>query len=101
MGLDALQRRVEMRLSEAATASGPGAPNEDGQDTVTLTARHKQAVSEAIESVKQAAEEIGRGHEEIAATMIRAACQAISDIESQPVDEQVLDRIFSRFCIGK
>ena len=33
--------------------------------------------------------------------MIRSACQAIAQIEHQSIDEQVLDRIFSRFCIGK
>ncbi len=29
------------------------------------------------------------------------ACQGLCQIERQPIDEQVLDRIFSRFCIGK
>ncbi len=70
-------------------------------DTVALTARHKQAVTEAIENVHQAVTEVKRGNEEVAVVMIRAACQAISEIEQQPIDEQVLDRIFSRFCIGK
>jgi tRNA U34 5-carboxymethylaminomethyl modifying GTPase MnmE/TrmE len=33
--------------------------------------------------------------------MLRAAYQALAEIEQQPLDEQILDRIFSRFCIGK
>jgi tRNA U34 5-carboxymethylaminomethyl modifying GTPase MnmE/TrmE len=33
--------------------------------------------------------------------MLRTACQSLSQIEQQHIDEQVLDRIFSRFCIGK
>jgi len=69
--------------------------------TVALTARHKQAVTEAMEQIAQATAEVNRGHEEVAVMMIRSACQAISQIEQQPIDEQVLDRIFSRFCIGK
>jgi tRNA modification GTPase len=69
--------------------------------SVALTARHKQAVTEAIESIRQAITEARDGRTEIAATMIRAAWQALSEIEQQPLDEQVLDRIFSRFCIGK
>jgi len=33
--------------------------------------------------------------------MLRAAYQGICDIEQQHIDEQILERIFSRFCIGK
>jgi len=69
--------------------------------TVALTARHKQAVTEAIENVRQAVVEVNGGNEEVAVMMIRTACQGLSEIERQPIDEQVLDRIFSRFCIGK
>ncbi len=68
---------------------------------LALTARHKQAVTEAIENIRQAAAEMNHGRDELAGTLIRAAHQAISEIEQQPLDEQVLDRIFSRFCIGK
>jgi len=69
--------------------------------TVALTARHRQAVTEATEQIAQAIAEVTRGNEEVAVLMIRAACQAISQIEQQSLDEQVLDRIFRRFCIGK
>jgi tRNA modification GTPase len=68
---------------------------------LALTARHRQAVTEAIEQTAQAVVEIRRGNEEVAVVMIRSACQAIAQIEQQSLDEQVLDRIFSRFCIGK
>jgi tRNA U34 5-carboxymethylaminomethyl modifying GTPase MnmE/TrmE len=33
--------------------------------------------------------------------LLRVAYQNISDIEQQHVDEEILERIFSRFCIGK
>jgi tRNA modification GTPase len=68
---------------------------------LVLTARHRQAIVEATDSVRQATEEIARGSDEIAVTMLRAACQFLSQIEQQPIDEQILDRIFTRFCIGK
>jgi tRNA modification GTPase len=68
---------------------------------VALTARHRQAVTEATEGIRHAIVEVNRGNEDVAVMMIRAACQAISQIEQQSLDEQVLDRIFSRFCIGK
>jgi tRNA U34 5-carboxymethylaminomethyl modifying GTPase MnmE/TrmE len=58
-------------------------------------------VTEATEQIAQAIVEVHRGAEEVAVLMIRAACQTLAQIEQQSLDEQVLDRIFSRFCIGK
>ena len=85
-GLDALQYAVEGQLTGALT--------EEGRDTVALTARHRQAVTDAIENVRQAAIAVGQGDDEIAAAMIRTASQGLADIEAQPIDEQILDRIF-------
>jgi tRNA U34 5-carboxymethylaminomethyl modifying GTPase MnmE/TrmE len=68
---------------------------------VALTARHRQAVTEVVENVRQAMMEVQQGREEVAVMMIRAACEAISGIEREHLDEQILDRIFSRFCVGK
>jgi tRNA U34 5-carboxymethylaminomethyl modifying GTPase MnmE/TrmE len=33
--------------------------------------------------------------------MLRTGYQALSNIEQQHIDEQILERIFHRFCIGK
>ncbi len=71
--------------------------------SVDLTARHIQVVTEAIENVKECIDEFRAGHDEVAAMMLRAAYQSISGIESadRRIDEQILEKIFSRFCIGK
>ena len=95
-GLRQLQDLIARPLS-----AGPQAAAREGHDAVTLTARHRQAVSEAIANIGQAMSQIEQGAEEVAAAMIREACQALSEIEQQPIDEQILDRIFSRFCVGK
>ncbi|MGD2094050.1 MAG: 50S ribosome-binding GTPase [Phycisphaerales bacterium] len=71
---------------------------------VALVARHKRAVSEAIENVGESAEELKAGNDEVAAMMLRAAYEAVSSIGrpiSGQIDEQILEQIFSRFCIGK
>ena len=95
-GVRQLQDLIGRSLS-----AGQQAAAREGRDTVALTARHRQAVSDAIASLDEAIAQIEQGADEIAAGMIRAACQALADIEQQPIDEQVLDRIFSHFCVGK
>jgi len=71
---------------------------------VALMARHKRAVTEAVEGLSESIGELRAGNDEVAAMMLRVAHQAVSDIE-QPggarIDEQILEQIFSRFCIGK
>jgi tRNA modification GTPase len=97
-GLTDLLRAVEQSI--AAQTAPPGS-SLDSASFPALTARHRQAVTEAIESVRQSVTEVSRGREEVAGMMLRTACQVIAQIEQQSLDEQVLDRIFSRFCVGK
>jgi len=72
--------------------------------SVALTARHRKAVTEAIGQISESIDELNSRHDEVAAMMLRAAYQAVSDIE-QPgaahIEEQILGQIFSRFCVGK
>jgi tRNA modification GTPase len=74
---------------------------EVSEDVVALTARHKQSVTDSIECIGEAAKEVKAGNDEIAAMLLRTAVDVLSDIEHQHIDEQVLENIFSRFCIGK
>ncbi|HON92247.1 MAG TPA: tRNA modification GTPase [Sedimentisphaerales bacterium] len=103
--VQAIRREVCRRGDAYATVPDPSTPHgvatNEGTGVLTLTARHRQAVTEAVENVRQAITEVRQGREEVAAMMIRAACEAISGIEREPLDEQILERIFSRFCVGK
>jgi len=108
-GLELLRETIEKKIIELepgfATAK-PGATQlfEGTQSSVALTARHKQAVTEAIENVSESISEFRAGNDEVAAMILRASYQAISGIESATgshVDEQILEQIFSRFCVGK
>jgi hypothetical protein len=125
------KKNVELSSGSAAAQSqalpfseGP----ENAQSAIALTARHKQAVTEAIENIRESIKELEAGNDkgsgtpfavcgkwdpspnavsgvwgypEVAAMMLRAAYQGICDIEQQHIDEQILERIFARFCIGK
>jgi tRNA modification GTPase len=77
------------------------ASTEGSSSAVAMTARHRQMVADSIGNTRQAVAEMKSGHDEVAAMMIRAGYQALMQVEQQHLDEQVLDRIFSRFCIGK
>lgn len=95
-GIERLRSIIDHKLTETfdvTPASG-----------IALTARHKQAVAEAMGHVSESVAELTAGNDEVAAMMLRAAYEALSDIE-QPgaahIDEQILEQIFRRFCIGK
>jgi tRNA modification GTPase len=108
-GIERLRRTIDEKILEMTL--GPQVAkgrrpqfSEKGQEAVALTIRHRQVVSEAIENIGEAIGELNTGNDEVASMMVRAAYQGICDIQ-QParghIDEQILERIFSRFCIGK
>jgi tRNA modification GTPase len=100
VGLERLRDTIDEKLIEISLGGTSHEPRVTGHG-LALTARHKQAVTEAIENVGEAVNELKAGNDEVAAMLLRAAYQSISDIEQQHIDEEILDRIFSRFCIGK
>ncbi len=93
-GFSKLEKIIDKKLIE----QGIGAA---GEGAIGLTARHRQAVTEAIEVVSDVGSEVDAGNDEVAAMLLRGACEAISNIEQVSIDEKVLDNIFSKFCIGK
>jgi len=99
-GLERLRDMIDSKLIELVVGTGSEGLSERASG-VALTARHRQAVTEAIENTKESINELEAGNDEVAAMMLRAAYKAVSDIEQQHIDEQILDKIFSRFCIGK
>ena len=98
-GLQQLRDAIDKKLIEQNLRSSHDGLAERASG-VALTARHRQAVTEAIENVSEAICELKAGNDEVAAMLLRASCQSISGVE-QHVDEEILERIFSRFCIGK
>lgn len=99
-GLEQLKDRIDKELIDISFGRS-GSRITEQVSAVALTARHRQAVTDAIENVSGALNELKADNDEIAAMMLRAAYKEISDIEQQHVDDEILDRIFSRFCIGK
>jgi len=63
-------------------------------------ARHKACVQTCLEAVTRARISLDRAPE-LAGDDLRAALHAIKELAGETDIEAVLDRIFSRFCIGK
>ncbi len=100
-GRPSFARRAYSAEAASAAKAGSGLREGGGTSLIALTARHRQAVAEAVKNISESIEEIKAGNDEVAAMLLRSAYQAASNIQQQHIDEQILEQIFSRFCIGK
>ena len=110
-GIKHLKDIIDCRIIEPALGSMTRDPSDERRVTsdeirdtryeIALTARHRRAITEAIENVAESVNELKADNDEVAAMMMRAAYQELSNIERQHIDERILENIFSHFCIGK
>jgi tRNA modification GTPase len=72
------------------------------EEPVLATERQRSLVAEALDSTTRAVEGARRhGDEELVCEDIRAAVQALGRITGEDLTSDLLDEIFSRFCLGK
>ncbi|HUU30946.1 MAG TPA: hypothetical protein VMY69_02465, partial [Phycisphaerae bacterium] len=94
-GLEAL-RAALVRAVEGGTvdreAAGP-----------VVTARHRAALGQAVAALARAGRLMRRAVAagELAAVELRESLEALETVAGRGADRDVLDEIFSRFCIGK
>jgi tRNA modification GTPase len=89
------QLRSELRCKALAAADTHG-------DVVASTAaRCRESLRLAAQCLRQARNVASAGQEELAAAEIRVALSELGKIVGAVYTEDILDRIFSRFCIGK
>ena len=91
-GLDALRSAVAARLSLVEA---------DGE--LLVLERHREALVSAASSLRGAAELAwsASGQPELAAARAREALSALGAITGETATEELLDRIFATFCVGK
>jgi tRNA modification GTPase len=71
-------------------------------DTLTVSARHADALAQASEQLHQAQELIkSSASAELIAHHLRQALNHLGEIVGRFDNEQILDKLFSTFCIGK
>jgi tRNA modification GTPase len=69
---------------------------------VMINTRHQDALRRAREAAQNTADALRGGHTlEVAALELRIAVNAVGEIVGKTATEDLLDSIFSQFCIGK
>ncbi len=96
-GLDRLRAALAEALGAGAGQSGAG-----GLGVAVGNLRHAEAMERSREALGRAARAAGdRLPGEIVALELREALAALGEVTGRSVGEDVLDRIFSKFCVGK
>ena len=91
-GLDDLQKAIEDLYPLPSVPAGE----------ILTNARHAEAVSRALEALLSARSAMAEGClPDVVLTELEGAMAALGELSGRTVREDVTDRIFSRFCVGK
>lgn len=90
-GIEPFRKALETMITERFAVS---------QSAGLTRARHRDCVARAAEALTRAADHLVIAPE-LSGDDVRAALHAIKELAGEADIEAVLDRIFSRFCIGK
>lgn len=90
-GLEALREALSVEVERGKSGRGR-----------EIAARHRRAIEEARRELARARGVlVGAGPLELAAEHLRQATHALDDVSGGTTPEDVLDRIFAAFCLGK
>ena len=93
-GLEELQEIIRSSLSQGSLESGEGVG--------VTNVRHRQALERAGSSLREALDATVRGIQpECVAVDLRGAADFLGEITGVITSDEVLEQIFSEFCIGK
>ncbi len=78
-----------------------GAGNISESDEIVINARQCAAVANAASAVKSAIEALDGFTQDIAGMDVENALSALAEADGRQVSEDIVNEIFSRFCVGK
>jgi tRNA modification GTPase len=74
----------------------------EGRNTIVPNLRHKKALDRSLQAATSAVEGLqAKAPAELIAIDIKDAVDSLGEVIGLTVKEDILDQIFSRFCIGK
>lgn len=91
-------------IYEQAVGRPFGSPGHSGLGELTVTIRHRDALTKAAQAAGRAIAALGADVNipmECVATDIRESLSSLGEITGETTTEDILDRIFEKFCIGK
>jgi tRNA modification GTPase len=92
-------RGVEVLVRRLVSGDAAGA---DLEAPVLACVRHRDLVSSAVEDIDGTGRAIGDGMPaDVVASALRSAIRNLDELTGREVVPDVLDAIFSRFCVGK
>jgi tRNA modification GTPase len=92
-GLPDLQKEILTRIRKQ---------NLKPESTLAINVRHRDCLRRALESCDQASTALGQGvSQEYVAMDLNEALRAVGEVIGVVDVEQILDSVFSQFCIGK
>ncbi|MCG8408205.1 MAG: tRNA modification GTPase [Phycisphaerales bacterium] len=97
-GCEQLKRTIEQRLHDRNVHAGDA--------TIALMAEHRRALQKAIDALQRAIDLAANNEDSLAdgdlvAAELRVAADELATLVGKDQTEDLLGRIFSRFCVGK
>ena len=94
-GMDRLRNAVFETLSGSESGL-------DASETVLTNLRHKNSMKKALDHLRAFLDLLGKNeYPEILSVDLRSSMNCLGEITGEVTTEDILGRIFSRFCIGK
>ncbi|MEK6758570.1 MAG: tRNA uridine-5-carboxymethylaminomethyl(34) synthesis GTPase MnmE [Deltaproteobacteria bacterium] len=98
IGIDGLNDAIY----RAAAGDGISAGHDAAQGPLLASIRHKRALEGSSQAIERAVSDINAGTaREFIALDLRAAIDSLGEITGETTTEDILEKIFSDFCIGK
>ena len=73
-----------------------------GEDRIVVSARHAGALKNAQKGLEKALQKLPKGEAiELVVSDLRSSLHSLGEITGKIDNERMLDKLFSKFCIGK
>ena len=94
-GLTELKKEIDNNLTAFSSDSV------EADKSIATTARHRQSIEESIELLTRATDRPAPECDELTADLLRNVYKLLETVQTTPIDDEILNQIFSTFCIGK